>query len=320
MLQNPYLMHIILALTMSHDRHLAPGPLPKPTITELKHSTTGLQLFNLKLLKPLTSSEKDAIWITGAFLGLYSISSFDGNTPYDAWPLQPSDYDDLTWLRLSEGKSRIYELVDLSRPDSCLRGAFQSFKHPFQDDVTDREAIDRLGPEMVSFLGLQEGQGLFDEHQSPFWQLAAIMGRLMDEDCNVDTAMKYLTFLSRMSKQFIGMAERKDPRALMLICWWSAKISVFSEWWVFRRTYYECQAICIWFKLYHSDVPGLNAMLAFPISLVGPLEGPPAGWRVPLLSPSYDKTPVGSMDVFATPGWQGTQRWKEAIPSLGNNF
>jgi hypothetical protein len=268
-------MHIILALTMSHDRHLAPGPLPKPTITELKHSTTGTQLFNLKLLGPLSSMEKDAIWITGAFLGLYSISSFDGNSPYDAWPLQPTDYDDLTWLRLSEGKSRIYELVDLSRPDSCLRGAYKSFMHPFDERMTDREAINRLGPEMVSFLGLESQQGLFDPQQNPFWALGAIMGRLVDVDCNIDNAMKYLTFLSRMTRQFIGLAERKDPRALMLIAWWQAKVSTFREWWVFRRSWFECQAICIWLRQKYPDIPGLDKMLEFPIRYVGALQERP---------------------------------------------
>lgn len=53
-------MHTVLAFTYSHDRHTKPVP-GKAGAAELFHSYKGAALFNYRLNRDVTPSERDAI-------------------------------------------------------------------------------------------------------------------------------------------------------------------------------------------------------------------------------------------------------------------
>lgn len=70
-LQNPFLMHVILTLTATHDRILsASKDNAKRSIAEAYHWSEGAALLNKKLSSPIRPQDRDALWAAAAILGL----------------------------------------------------------------------------------------------------------------------------------------------------------------------------------------------------------------------------------------------------------
>lgn len=95
--QHPMLMHIVLALTLMHDRYLSGFADSPQSVAEAYHYYEGTKLFHHALLKPIKPSERDALWASAALLGVLQFASIDAKTYEEAWPLKPPSESDLDW-------------------------------------------------------------------------------------------------------------------------------------------------------------------------------------------------------------------------------
>lgn len=257
-------MHTILALTMMHDRHLASTPPPPLSQTELYHRYQGTSLFIGKLPSGsrLTSSERDALWLASVLLGATTIGNVEAATPQDAWPLKTPSPDDLDWIRMSEGKKVVWEMADLSRPDSCLRMFSILAHHEMEFPDPKPKLFASLPHELVDFVSRQ---GDPTQADSPYRTAMMILNRLWHLKCDHSSIILYFNFLLRMETGFKSLLHVKDPAALVVLAYWYARIcEYYYGWFIWRRAVLECQAICLYLEKLYPDLPNLEKILEVP--------------------------------------------------------
>ena len=73
----PYLMHMMLSLTLMHDAYLAseaPETSARITTEAITHWQTATALFNRALSQPIADDARDALWATAALMGTIAFS------------------------------------------------------------------------------------------------------------------------------------------------------------------------------------------------------------------------------------------------------
>jgi hypothetical protein len=253
-------MHIAITLTMIHDRaHL---PASRQSTSEVYHWYEGTSQFNKMLSGPLTSSERDAIWITAVLLGCSTLAQIESDTPEQAWPLKEPSLTDLDWIKMSWGKKEAWRIADVYRPDSCLHELrFGHYPNEFLLKPTDQEVFQNLPPELVDFCDLHPDS---TPEANPCHTPGAIIARLVSVEHNRDNMLKFLTFLGHMPLDFRALLEAKDPRALVIMLWYHSMWLCSDQWWIKRRCVLESQALIIYLERYHSYIPHLQKMLGYP--------------------------------------------------------
>jgi hypothetical protein len=253
-------MHIVLTLTMMHDRQDLPASYQ--TTTELYHWYEGTSQFNRTLSGPLTSSERDAVWVAAVLLGCSMLAQVDVNTPEQAWPLKNPSPTDLDWLKISWGKKEAWRIADIYRPDSSLR-ELQCSHGPddFLSVPSDQEVFRNLPQELAMFCGLGVNS---NSAANPCHVPGSILARLVSMENNRQNMLRFLAFLGHMPLDFRTLLEAKDPRALVIMLWYQTLWLGSEQWWMRKRCELETVAIVLYLERYHSDLPHLQEMLEFP--------------------------------------------------------
>ncbi|MCJ1447225.1 MAG: hypothetical protein MMC23_007736 [Stictis urceolatum] len=264
-LTRPFLLHVILTLTLRHDRFLSASPTTKPTTAEAYHWYQGTSLFNSALSKIIKHSDKDALWATAAILGAIAFSCLETSGPEEAWPLKPRDTSDLDWLKMSDGKKAVFKLAEPLRPDSV----FRSMHTQRWDEIVPSST---LGPEFKSlppeFMDIYELERIPAE-QNPYFSAISLLAQLMTIECNHKTILKFLSFIGQLDPALRMLFEEKEPRALLLLAWWFAKLCQYHQWWIWRRSIMECQAICIYLDRFHQQETDIIQLLSYPKTMCG---------------------------------------------------
>ncbi|KAL9116260.1 MAG: hypothetical protein Q9227_000631 [Pyrenula ochraceoflavens] len=270
----------MLTLTLIHDRYLSANPT-KQTPAEAFHWYRGTELFRSTLSRPIPPSIRDALWATAALLGAIAFANLDATTPSEVWPLRPSSPADLDWLRMSDGKKAVFQLADPHRPDSLFHSTFSEHR--------DAELSTTISSHVLSSLSSTcppEFLTLYDLHlnntstpgppptkvRNPYHATATALLNLLPLPCNQSTILKFLHFITYVDPPFKSLLERKDPKALLLLAYWYAKICQYQQWWIWRRACLECQAICIYLSDPNNraeEIEGLGKLLRFPRLICG---------------------------------------------------
>lgn len=256
-------MHTALAFSMMQSR--SDDLFSGQSARELYHWYHGTLQYNRKLTAPhLTSSERDAIWLTAVMLGCTALAHTDVVDPEQCWPLNDPSPMDLYWLKLSTGKKEAWAIADLSRPDSSLRRLFYNIAtDDFFIRTSDQEAFKALPPEMVELCNLNSSST--PEH-NPYHAPAACLGRLVSTKSCQDNMLKYFTFIVRMTPDFQRLLEIRDPRAVLLMLWYQTLLGAgqHAQWYTKKRTVVEAEAMIYYLELHHSQIPGMDKLLEFP--------------------------------------------------------
>jgi hypothetical protein len=268
--EHPFVMHLVVTLTLMHDRFLTDVRLEKcstQTESEAYHWYQGTVIFNKKLREiysPMTSSEADAMWAGALSLGCIAFYCVEGDLPQDVWPLKPAGPLDLDWLKISDGKKEVWRVANPLRADSCFA--------PLAAEQTRLLAPNPDPPELPE--GFKELWD-FPLYEKP----AALVGQLMHIKCDRSTVLLFLGMISRMEPQFLIALTQRDPKAMLLLSVWYAKLCPYRSWWTMRRAVLESQAICVYLEQHHPDlVHGVGKHLfAFVKSESGLDRG--WGWR-----------------------------------------
>lgn len=254
-------MHATLTLTLMHDR--ADSLNPEPSAMELYHYCETTSQFARKLTESLSSSERDALWLTSSIIGCMSLGQVVGDTPEDVWPLSPPAQVDLSWLKLGEGKKVVWEIVDPYRPDSLLQPLTV---HPrggddFMTKPLDPRLFESLPPELTELCGLNKDSS---PKTNPFHVAGAVLARLMPVAFCQEHLIKFLGFLTLMPPEFRDLLMAKDYRAILILAHYIAKLRGSSPWWSSRRLQLECEAMCRYLERFYSHIPNMEKLLDFP--------------------------------------------------------
>lgn len=259
-LRHPFLMHIAITVTMMHTREDL--SINQQSTMELYHWYQGTSQFNRKLSGPLTSSERDAIWIAAVLLGCSTIAHVDGDTPEQVWPLKRPSSADLDWLKISWGKKEAWRIADIYRPDSTLRELqYNRIPDDFLSVPSDQEVFRNLPRQMALFCGLSPES---TPATNPCHVPGAIVARLVPLENNWGNILRSLTFLGHMPLDFRTLLEAKDPRALVILLWYETLWLGADQWWMKTRCFRQTEAIMIYLERHHGDIPHLQEILEVP--------------------------------------------------------
>jgi len=257
---HPYLMHVIQTLTAIHDRYISGLAYSRSTISEVYHLSRAAALFNQKLNGPVQPDDRDALWATAALLGHIAFSSIEASTPEEAWPLTAPDPSDLEWIGISEHKVVIWNIANPLRYDSIFRSVVEDFKgNGSVCCEVSKSVFEGVPSSFITLYGLDDA----DAVNNSYYDAVLVLAPLLAIECNRGTIVKFLHFVSPIKPGFKNLLRQKDPRALLLLAYWYAKV-LHSVWWLDRRATIECQAICIYLERYHEDETAIMELLQFP--------------------------------------------------------
>ncbi|KAF2195174.1 hypothetical protein K469DRAFT_743806 [Zopfia rhizophila CBS 207.26] len=255
---HPFLMHMILSLTLLHDAHHASSSSSSLsfayTTLSLHHWNTATAIFNNVLSQPIKPSSRDALWATAALIGALVFAFVESPDVEQAWPLRASDPHDLDWLKLSEGKKAIWQIAEPTREDSVFRLlAKERESNPVPGWIADND-LSGLSPELKALFNLRPDSTV---HNNPYHLPVIILLRLQSFIPNHDNVLNFLYFMGYMTPEFRILLEIKDPRALLLLGWWFKRVEVCEIWWMRRRAQVEGKAIAVWLGRWFGGEKGL---------------------------------------------------------------
>ncbi|ROW05657.1 hypothetical protein VSDG_00676 [Cytospora chrysosperma] len=226
---HPFLMHVVLALTASHDRRLSSSD-GNPTASELFHYYNATALFNYRLqCQDITPSERDAIWIASLFISAMQMCDIQAQRPEEAWPLRTSDPGEPNWLTLNLGKNDMWNLCDPTRTDSCFQVMLDKCSIRAEPEFTPYElkgdGFQNLPSEMLEYLNLDDPS---TRASSPYFRAANIVSQLMPLEYNQSNIMKFITFLGLMQPEFRDLWTKKDPGVLLLLSYCRVEIDALA--------------------------------------------------------------------------------------------
>ena len=219
--QHPYLMHVVLWLSMLHKRVMDQN---KVTSEELRHSQRAIALFNQIISNPIPNSGRDAVFATATLMNSIFFASIDVWDPAASWPMKSTKT--LQWLRLQAGVALTIQVANPNRLGGIFAELFQ---------YVERDT-DCLVPAVL--------QNLFKTRMdSPYLRSVQLLAPLLTLKCTVENVMYYLPFIGRMSIDLIELLERRDEQALLLLGMWYSLVAESNQWWLAKRAKVELAAI-----------------------------------------------------------------------------
>jgi hypothetical protein len=241
-----------------HDRYLGIGIGTEQSTAVAFHWSQGAALMNQKLSTNIESSELDALWACAGMFGLLAFSSFEGKTKEEAWPLRDSS-SDLEWLKLCEGKKEIWKIANPLREDSVFHSIIPNFLGE-PSPISDPRLL-KLPLELIELCRFKKP---IRQDINPYLAPACFLAQIIDLECDGQNLALFLGFFGRMQHDYKQLLKNKDSCALLLLTYWYAKMCQYRQWWVWRRAVLECQAICKYLRLHHSDDDNILKALPFP--------------------------------------------------------
>jgi len=256
-------MHLLLALTLMHDRSLSLLTTPLNS-KEAFHWYHGVRMFSAKLAGDVNVLERDALWAAAMCLSFVSFFYVEGDTAREAWPLKQPSNMDLGWLKMIDGKKEVWRVAGPPTKDHVFEKSYpvniQSHLPPSMDDE-----IGNLPPEFFILYNLQQQS---DTSNNPYYHAVTLLARLFTVDDMFTVLVGFLTFIGSISPEFKRLLQQKDPRALLLLAYWYAKVSQFGIWWLSRRAILEGEAICIFLERLDQNCNEFRYLLQYPSSIL----------------------------------------------------
>lgn len=252
MSQHAFLMHMLLSLTLMHDAHIvaidSPSVSTKHKHAALQHWNTASKLFNSLLAKPIAPTRRDAVWATGVVIGAASFWYVNSNEVEEVWPLKPYEPEDLSWLRLGEGKRALWRIADPSRPDSVFS---HLMKGGFSHCHSVPEWVDTYGSAVQAPEHLKR---IFDItvtstiDNNVYHLPILILSRIQNSRLTHSNVMSFLYVTAFITPKLLALLECKDARAIFLLGWWFKMIGDGELWWMASRARIEGLAVRIWLE------------------------------------------------------------------------
>lgn len=179
------------------------------------------------------------MWGGAISLGCIAFFCVEGQTPHDVWPLKPPGPLDLDWLKISDGKKEVWRVCNPLRQESVFSPLY-------------REQVQVLVPHEPEH-SLPEGfRELWDEE--PYSLAARVVGSVLHVECTRQTILQFLAFIAQVQGPFLNALVDRDPKAMLLLGVWYAKLCPYAAWWTMRRAVLESQAICLYLEKNHREL------------------------------------------------------------------
>lgn len=153
------------------------------------------------------------------------------------------------------------------RENSIWRPALQMMQEtPDTFEESRNPQLDRLFPFLTRLYSFDESH---DASGDPYHTASSILVRLLPIQCTHATIMYFLSFMGHMDPAYRQLLHEKDPKAMLLLAWWFAKMLEYGVWWLARRARLECRAICIWLQQRFVPYTAIGQLLDYPKTACG---------------------------------------------------
>jgi hypothetical protein len=248
-------MHASLGVALTYDRYLNNSLGCRRSLEECYHWSQSTAILNRRLKEPIEAKDKDAIWGTAAALAILTFSSPDACTPEESWPLRSSVHCDLDWLRMSQGKMSLWNIVNPLRPDSLFRVMAATFAQ--MNSPLPEIGIDGIPRAVATMCFLNDSS---TPKSNPYFYAAHAVSQILDLSDSAVTTGQTQIFTRSINGAFERLLRERDPIALLLLYLWYRKARR-SIWWIELRARVECPSICSYLRLYHKRNVSVQAFL-----------------------------------------------------------
>ena len=264
-IQDPALMHALLAITLAHDRYEI-SPFTPPSLREMYHMNYAIQAISVAIRNPASPTVSETIWATATIMGAVSFCTLEGKCPEDFWPMKETD---LAWLRMSEGKALMHKMLSSSDRDSPANKLAKIHHAVTLTSSLQFEKLAMLPARFLRVFGILRDT---DTSNNPYYTAICYLAQLWPLEANRSNILQFMNFITRMDPSFRRAMLAKDPRALLAMAWWWRMVSRFQLWWHGTRARLECQAVCLYLAKYHGHEGYIQEFLPFAQAGCGLLE------------------------------------------------
>lgn len=252
-------MHMVLALAQIHETAL---DLCVAGDQNSHHWNQATSLLRTQLSRPITSSERDALWITVALHSVAYLAATEATTPAQAWPLRPPSSFDLAWLKLCHGKQLVANLTDPLRSDSafCLAaGELQTMVDYLREIASHEPRFESLPKRFYELFELGN-----DPKVNPYFAGVAALAYVLSLELDERNFLPHLCWTCVLDEKFKLLLYQKDERAMLLLLYWYAKICDHRIWWMWKQSWTEGLAICSFLEAAWMNQPDEAGLLEWP--------------------------------------------------------
>ena len=244
-------MHTILALTKMHERFSKGLVDSPPTYEESVHRWRSTALFQARLATQRPSQEATeaaAIWVAAILIGTITFGSVESLNPEEIWPLSQSSPITTSWFAMNEGKYRLLPMVQVLRMEAAYQGLFPPQSSQVQRKSSPEAELSILPRCLLELCDLT----ISADDSNPYHCATAALAASLRVD-TISGLLIFWGFVQHVPAQFRKLLQEKDPRALLLLAIWFARLHKMEIWWLQPRTTVEGHAICIYLRRYHGN-------------------------------------------------------------------
>ena len=81
---------------------------------------------------------------------------------------------------------------------------------------------------------------------NPYHVAVSILAQIFYDNVDERTVYRFLSFVGQIDARYKCLLDKKEPRALLLLCYWYAKIAMSASWWQRKRSIVEGLFAFIW--------------------------------------------------------------------------
>jgi len=264
----PYLLHAMLSFSAYHLSFLHPGAR-KYSISSTLHYDRSLKSYSTTLQDHLESTDSNGLLACSMLLGMIAFRNISVNGPdLQTSPDPENSLAEFSGLQFISGISLLKDIPSLgSTLDSKIwQNALMGCGEGSLDDVETSDTSSNASKIMDSLEQLCECEFTQFTNEGPYVKALNALGRFMQLEIDHDKIGKLFMFIRDLDPRFVRLLERKEPKALLLLCYWFALLSQIDQWWIIESARNEGLKLLNFLGVVEN--PSIQDLLRFPAELL----------------------------------------------------
>lgn len=229
-----YLLHAMLSFSAYHLSFLHPGTR-KYFISSTLHYDHSLTSYSATLRDHLETADPDGLLACSMLLGMIAFRNLSVHEP-DLQTSPDHDYSspEFSGLQCISGICLLKDIPSLgSTLDSTIwQSAFAGCGEGSLADVEIFETSSIAFKIMNGLEQLCECSYTKVATEGPYEKALSTLRRFMQLEIDHNKIGKLFSFTTDLDPRFVRLLERKEPKALVLLCYWFALLSQIDQWWI----------------------------------------------------------------------------------------
>ena len=239
--QQPYLMHMVLAVASAHLRRLVsstdqPKRHSSLVVADVSHWQTGLELYRCALSSPANDvrQQGDALVSTTFIAVLYAFALGDEVAP-NAYSL---DYDcavrnALSPMAAASGMAVLRSAFGVPDLSTAWRAVLLTSDDRHCTFTCQDSGVAGIPPAFVDLCGLEDTS---TPKNNAYHAILRHLSPLLIVEPSNEHFVRLISFGARTFHNFRLLLEHRDTKALLLLSYWFALLSRLNQWYVYQKT------------------------------------------------------------------------------------